>query len=1096
MGNEMKRHDDRSARRRVALAIGLVVAYVLTSRAGEASAQPVSGTISEAPPAPNFAAAADAQYDKNNPATGGGSDPSLLTRTVVDSANGVLLETNQLGAQGLSHCPGTASGHYVPRDGGVDWVAFDVNTYKQVAYGCNLPAINGQTANFSLYDPNVAVVAPQLGAVLVPCRRCEDIPAIGNTAPSVIAVISERTLKTVSWLCAAQGNDPTWTGPAQCTTPEGSNPGNAPYRYLHDISWYGPTDDILAVTDNFPAPNYPNNADPSLVDGPAGVAVTDYHVSQDAQGGLSFTLRWTVYLSPPLCTRSLTDFYDYTAAAYRSEKPGENNLFVPCQGRVLGYPNASPDPHTAIVKVPLQSGCACPSNNALPLPLAVNNPNGDARATIAPIDGQALIFDAAAERGYLLPPTSTEGFTISVYDGSGAGAGAFIGRINGASGGGLSFGLDGTTGRLYLDDALSTGLMVVDGRRTPVQPGRPFPSLGRSPYGVAVNKLASIAPADATHPYARIFESLVTDFNPNLGGVGRSSMKHLTVIADAIPASQDPPAAQIDQNTVNGPVPPGATVSTATYTAHTAGYGFHSDLVGGYGGIPLNNVSGFDRAPQPPYGTKTIDTAAAVVEDGTMRDGVAHGAATAFADVNGNATQVYGACSDMFSPQGCSPVSCANPVVDPSSPAHDPCGAAIAALSSGTPPMSTKQAWPYPQAACSQSGPGDKNQSHQDVSGVEYTPEHSTAASATQSAVPSSDQSGARASVDCRDLHVTTSAQYECAGGTLPVVPSGVPSSVTPPDFSPSGCDGGKQGQVTILGGLTTTQVQPPTATVPQTYVTVTANAYGIHIALPDGTQMDIKQAQQIATAWAGGLPGTAHTTRQVVVSGVVTTKPGQKPDVLCAGSCTGSSTLLDALNGLDPAHLYITFPSPNDQFGREKDGVSPLGSPGGYLATVQADPAQQGGDERWNAMTGFGGTEKALLPAMRIVVYNSGDAEVSREVLDLAGVEADASLGVQVSGDNQDINTPTIEVTQGMIDAGVPTGSFNSGNGGSMGMPGQPKPIVYHTGLQGVIERALDGIRWLLRSPFGGIQMAAFLVMLGLPVMLLRRRWLSGPRV
>ncbi len=1098
----MRRHNPPVTRRRLLLAAASMAFMAFTLTPGEATSPPAPGSVSEGSPAPNMGAAADDRYNQIH-ASGGATQPSMDTYSVVDGANGVLVETNQLGAQGLSQCPAQPTGPYVPKDDGVDWASYDLNTYRLIAYGCGLPAIHGQQANFTQpWDPNVAVVAPSLGAVMVPCRRCEDLPGVGNSAPSDIAFVSERTLTTVAWLCAAPGDDPTFVGPQKCTTADGGNSSNAPYRYLHDISWDAAANDVVAITDNFSAAQYPTNADPIPIEGSAGVAVTDYHVSVDPRGHLSFTLRWTEYLAPPLCTRALSNVYNYTAAAYRSEKPGEQNLFVPCQARLLGCGatcNPSPDPHTAIVKVPLRDDCQCPTSDALPLGAALSNPNGSVHATIAPLDGQAWLFDPVAERGYLLPPSSTEGFTISVYDGTGNGPGAFIGRINAASGGGLSFGMDSTTGRLYLDDSVGTGLMIVDGRRTPIEPGRPFPAIGRSPYGPAFNTLAPVAPADAAHPYARVFESLINGYDP---ASGRSSMRTLTVIEDAVPVSQDPPANQVDQNTYSGAVPPGAAVSTATYTGHAAGYGFHSDLVGGYGGIPLNDVFGFTFVPPPPYDTKTIDTAAAVVEDSTARDGVTHGTATAFADVNGNATQIYGACSDMFSPQGCSPVNCANPVVDPSSPAHDPCGAALAALASGGPQQSTKQAWPYPEAACSRSGSDDKNAPQQQVSGMEYTPEHSTAPSAMpapQTSVPSSDQSGARAAVDCRNLQSVSSAQYQCAGGTLPPAPAGAPSAVPgAPDLSPSGCDGdGKQGQVTVLGGLTTTQVQSPTATTPKTYVSVTASAYGIHIALPDGSQLDIKQAQQIVTATAGGLPGTAHTTRQVVVSGVVSTKPGQQPDVLCAGSCTGSSTLLDALNGLDPAHLYITFPDPDDQFGREKDGVSPLGSPGGYLATVQASPAQQGGDERWNAMTGFGGTEKALLPAMRIVIYNSGDTEVSREVLDLAGVEADASLGVQVaSNDDGTTTTPTIENTQGMIAAGVPTGDFNGGNGGSMNLPGQPPAPVYHTGLQGVLERALDGLRWLLRSPFGGIQMAAFLVMLGLPVMLLRRRWLSGPRV
>jgi hypothetical protein len=270
------------------------------------------------------------------------------------------------------------------------------------------------------------------------------------------------------------------------------------------------------------------------------------------------------------------------------------------------------------------------------------------------------------------------------------------------------------------------------------------------------------------------------------------------------------------------------------------------------------------------------------------------------------------------------------------------------------------------------------------------------------------------------------------------------------------------------------------------------AIAYGIRLALPDGTLVDINQVTQSATAVAGGLPGTATTVRTVDISGVTVTKPSRAPDVICAGSCRGSASLLDALNSLDPAHLFVTLPSPDQPFGVEQDGVSPKGSPGGYLATVQASVAQQGGDEKFNGMTGFSGTEKSFLPALRVILYDPGDATLSREILDFAGVEVDAALGVDVVGTDSTTIVPTVDSTQSMIQAGL-TGAFNNATGttpGSSGTSGQQRPVVYHSGLLGVLERTLDGLRWLVRSPWAGAQMAAFLVLLGLPVMALRRRW------
>jgi hypothetical protein len=157
----------------------------------------------------------------------------------------------------------------------------------------------------------------------------------------------------------------------------------------------------------------------------------------------------------------------------------------------------------------------------------------------------------------------------------------------------------------------------------------------------------------------------------------------------------------------------------------------------------------------------------------------------------------------------------------------------------------------------------------------------------------------------------------------------------------------------------------------------------------------------------------------------------------------------------------------------------------------VQASPTQQQGDKQFNAITGFRGAESKFLPALRIVLYDPGSSQISREILDFAGVEADAQMGLQVASAFAGDTGPAIDMTQAMADAGVaPLSSYVPGTAGSLALAGQPAGTHFSPGLQGLVERALAGLNWLVRSPMAGLQMATFLGLLGVPFLLMRRRW------
>jgi hypothetical protein len=300
---------------------------------------------------------------------------------------------------------------------------------------------------------------------------------------------------------------------------------------------------------------------------------------------------------------------------------------------------------------------------------------------------------------------------------------------------------------------------------------------------------------------------------------------------------------------------------------------------------------------------------------------------------------------------------------------------------------------------------------------------------------------------------------------------------------------------LTVADAQTSTEVLSPDVNNGAARSTVTATASGIHVLLPSGAALDIGQIEQQATAEAAGRGGTAWTKRSVSLHDIRVTLPSGAEEKICVGSCINldPAVVLDALNSIDPSHAYVTLPTPDEPFGSEVDGVSPKGSPGGYQAIVQASQAQQQGDALFNQMTGLGGTEQTLLPALRIVLFNPGSAQINRLVLDFAGVEAEAKLGKDVNLSDAGVIEPpptTVELTQSLVESGA-VGNVSVASSGGQGTTGASQQrVAYQGGLLGVLERTLDGLRALIRSPFAGVQMAAFLVLLGLPLMLVRRRW------
>jgi len=1060
----------------VAALIAVLCAPTHTFGAGSEDQTLVEGEF------PNWATVRDAELQ----ATYGAKAvdwASSHTQFLVDNKNHLGFELSSYYEAAFSKVCQLAQGN-------VKVVKYDLDTKTGLGSGCI--TANPQPTSDLGYQQSIADwdVVSSASRVIIGAQSDP------NFAKQItrVRLTSEDTLKDVASICIAPVGVSVSGSCDAVQAADPNNPPPPPFPYVHGLSLDPVTNDLLVLTD----PNNPTsvlNLTPTgaLAMQPLGVAVADYHLS-GVGAQVTVKLKWVLRLSPALCQMSLVQLPDAATyqigPAYLSDNPdGDEAVFVPCSS---GYTTTGAT-GASVVKVPLlqQGSCLCPDPTT-------------AWVVPSPATAGGFIFDAKGERGFLLPSVNTAagfGATVLVYDGSQHGS--ILGRfaIDDYPQSNLApfyFGVDQDTGRFFAEDVVH-GLRVVDGRRTPLNPGQFYPIVEQGNYPSAVSYVAIITP-DARYPYPRLVLPLTTRL---VGGTPR--LDYLTVVADRRPVTTDPPSRDVDSGTFAGAIPPGALVTT-TYAAHSGGYGIHTDYMGGYAG-PLynNNPDGHGVWMQYPRGGKTIDLLFGAVESATLADGAGDASASALADANGAATDFYRSCSDTKSPRTCVPSNCAPIILDQAGP--DACGAVWPALKPPAPPTtSTAQAWPYRNAECSQPGPTPS----ESVDGASWYPEHSLASGAAAPPpvdlldanglqggspypVTSGYVTGAEADANCTGPSsgeaLVGMGRYAC-GANSPPSGAALPSSNA---FTSSPC--AEQSPVlTFASSETTTEILPPDTNRGLSETMVTAAASGIRLVLPGEAVVQIGGIVQKADVRAGGRPNTAHTTRSVFVHDVQLTSGNQTID-LCSGTCGGGgnlATLLDALNSVDPNHLYATFPSPDEPFGTEADSVSPAGSPGGFKAAIEASRIQQEGDKDFNDMSAFGGTESKLLPALRLVLFDPGSAEVNRYVIDLAGVQAQAQVGLDVEvpfagggdGGGTGGGGPAVDAIQAEVAAGVSPSYIGTA------APPATTSVAYHNGPLGVIERTLDGLAWLVRSPFAGVQMAAFLVMLGLPLALARRRW------
>jgi hypothetical protein len=983
----------------------------------------------------------------------------------------------------------------LPHQGANVWAEYDAATGTLLKARCSLPMVTLQETIGSQTAPGY-----RSGATADSTDQLMFVPQIlptpsGVATASFLAVVSEVTLKQVASVCVdplaadyTPGQVLSLSTSPPCTLPSPSvqdvTANNLPQPHIDAVSWDAPTDDLIIVTDGRVG-NYVSHS-PKYVfpsHGP-GVVVSEFHVVVGSDGAVSLVERWSYRIDVGTCTSGLFQQLTTEPSAWRSEAAQDPAVFVPCVW--------DPDPgeedtlssgQFAIVKIPLSQNCGdypCPGNSPA------------VKVTHSPVATSGFLFDAVSERGFLpasLDADVSKGVPLYVYDGSGPEPqmSTHITVAGPSSNGDTEWALDQSTGRMYAMDLQpgGYGLTLIDARRTPISVGYSLPQI-QAPHG-GMQGPVPVLPPDQGHDTTWLALPWLTSVNP---GTNVAQTAWITTLLDGIPVTSDPPIPPVDQGNTDDTTAAAPGVSVLrSYGADVGGYGSHISLVGGYGaavrsmedagGVTLSAGRRNDPAQYVPGSERSLDLLDANIEQLSLDNGGRTASASVLTDGNGEAAHQTGVCTDTGSPGNCLPPCVRISIVV----TEQECQSAVPTQPQS--PETTRQGWLAPSAVCSNPG----SASEQSQRGLDATsPYASNAEKAPDpSTAPGTDQSW---EADGGELRSTAHSHVKCDSAD-----GGVSADVVSPSVNAQGGPSLQGNTVNLGTGTIQAALAPPADTLGNpTTSSVTTTAHDISINL-GAVQITLGSVEQMGSAFAGGRTGTAGTTRTMVVSDIAITNQGSTQR-FCGGTdskCTfGSAQLqaaLAALNQAAPTRFAVLAPAPATPFGTGSNGA-PNGSPGGYTAAVTSSPAELFGDETFNGMSSV---EASYLPALRLVIYQDSSSEVAREIVDLAGVEADAHLGVQFDQGFIDNSPPPPPPTvqQEAQAAGVPsviTRTIIKHDHGDNGFT----PTA--TGPLAVIQRVLAALDWFKRSPGEALEMAGLLALFGVPVLLIarRRQWTS----
>lgn len=720
-----------------------------------------------------------------------------------------------------------------------------------------------------------------------------------------------------------------------------------------------------------------------------------------------------------------------TADAYLTEDGSA--AIVPCQlaGNVNTLSEGSQTVHQGSYGIVRVEVGKCSATSA-----TVQCPS---ETTVAPSPISDVIYDAVSGRAVVTYVTASS-FSLDVYDGGNVQKlPAFIGGLNASGGLSSSLAFDDQTGRLYA--ATTTALTAIDIRRTPFAPG----TVETQIHGPTFSKVLPVLSAGGAHAYPR----LLVDYKHD------QALPSFGIYSDTIPVTADPPANDVDLNTKTGIAP--GTPLVVTYSGAASGFGVHADYVGGPGAVVYNNADGPDTgasADTVRFIGGTRDLVAGWVQESHLSHGVSSASATALGDANDSTASDYAACSNTSNAGECQPQA--------------------AGISVPSAAATTSQRWPYPDARCDQPGADAERSAWDGAYWNSQTPDAAPSGSpqpgSTPQPLPAADAGparigGASTSVDC-------AAAPPADGVTVKG------SVATSAEIAGVNTQSGGSPSLSIMGASAQTVVQPPTQNSGATS-TATADARSIRIDLP-GHTLSIGEVYQQAIATAAGVKGSAIGTDSIRISDI--TLDGME---LCQ-VCTPDN--IAQVNSALPTLINLSEPSPDLIFGPMSGDTVP-GSPGGYEAVVQANVLEQQGDGQFNVMSP---AEAVIHPALRVVLYDNSSGETNRKVIDLAGAEADAEQGI----DSLEQPAPPPPTPPNVILEQQAAGYVTN----TITVPG---PAVTHNipatdgapnGIVGVVEQAMTGLQYLVRSPIQALKMFLVLSVLGLPLFLMirRRTWLA----
>ena len=935
---------------------------------------------------------------------------SETTSPMLDPANHILFET----VPGSALCP--------------SMVAMDPDTFAVLA-------TNGRYSN-GFCAPTVSLDTPApTGGTAPPTLTYDSTDGVllgasvfqNPVAQNTLIAMSEKSLDHIA----------TWT------LPSGMNE-----KYIAAVSWYAPLDELLVLT---------SFGDTGLNGGvvPPGVSLIAFNVKDNlasaAASGGSATLNpaWEA-VNVSGCQNTLVPSYG-SAAAYHAGH--DSAAYVPCQLTHIGATGAASVERDGVVRVPLsRTGCA----NGAPECTDMNHPQTSAAA---PGRANDVYFDPGIDRAFM-PFQQAGGLDALIYDGKdglfeGQASLGSIAQCDASSGStnqfGSQIGLDTVTGRVYTTTI--AGLLSLEGRETPLEPGTDF-----TQYGAQVpSGTTAILPPDKRFPYTRLLVSHTVNFC----NTSTANEPYFSVYADTRPAAPPPPPADVDQGTYQGKIAPGTPLSI-TYGAQGRGFGAHFDLVASLNGPVINagQEGTVAQVSSVPFGNGNRNLLLGDVASLSLNDGSAQGAATAVGDGDSTTAQELGTCTNLNAPRNCASGPSQPSALDtvPVTPPSPPSPPSVEA---------TAQLWPSPLSSCSYPGAGGTSQHWDGLYSTSYTtPSPSPGSSDTPAPEPTQNQAPNSSSL--------AHSQVNCVGD------AGQNNSIAADAFV-KGMEISSGYTLSVASTSSSVTVTPPDQTTHTAQAVVTSIARGIKLVNGGSELFDIGEIVHTATATASGSAGGATTINKVTMENV---------SIAGTDYCTSNCDVRAVLTQLStqfPTLLFSTSPQPAAPYNTTADGY-PKGSPGGYQAVVESTNTNLYGDEQFNGMS----TEEASqVPGLRIIVYGfrDGDPKDSRLVADFAGLEADAEVGIQPASDLAP-PPPPVDTTQASLDStGFSAPPFEPATVQQQQSPPQVVDVPTPGGVLGYVVRAFHGLDWLVRSPGAALQMAAFLMLLGLPLIMMRRR-------